>query len=563
MHTILTLVNSLSNKNVLLIFFLLGLLVYANSLFMEFVIDDADYIVNNPLIRSAGNIPSFFVYGSDSVFLTNLIRENMGNFYRPLLMTHYTIVYSVFGQNQFGFRLLQILIHILNVWLFYLILKSFFRPSLAFVASLVFLVHPLNAEAVLPMGIADVLFFMFGSLSLLMTIKGSGRFLPFLVFFMLFLSLLAKETGAIFAAIVLSYRLLLKRNNFHYWMAGGALVFLVYFFLRTSADVVLENKNYSPMFRASFSERLNNMPYVAWYYMKSFIFPKDLSVLQQWIFTGVSAEFFLVLMILFVFLFGLGVSAVVLWRKRNFQVFAFFVIWFFAAFSLHLQIVPLYTTVADRWFYLPMAGLLGIICVFLNTRSLKVQKLFLIFVLLVLPVLCIRTAIRNANWSNDFQLYSHDIKVRPDNWLLYVNLGMEFSNRGKMEEAERLLKRSIELAPYAWINWNNLGNIYGLKGDVNKQKEYYLKAIENGDFEHTYANLAILLIGTEKPEVVKQFMEGAVKKFPHNSMLWRVLALVEEKLGNRELAVESARKAYVLLPDPGSYKLYTDLMNSR
>ena len=103
--------------------------------------------------------------------------------------------------------------------------------------------------------------------------------------------------------------------------------------------------------------------------------------------------------------------------KKDIRGYIFFSLWFILGISFYLQIIPLDMTVADRWFYLPLAGLLGLIGVTIQNVSIQDEKIkilmFLISVSIVL-LLSFRTILRDINWQSPTDLYTHDSMVEDD-----------------------------------------------------------------------------------------------------------------------------------------------------
>ena len=155
---------------------LIGFFIYANSLTNGFVWDDEEQIVNNTVIRSWQNLPLLF---SSSTFYAGGAGLS-GGFYRPLVTLSYMLNYSVWGSDAFGFRLFQIFFHLINVILIFFLLQKIFRihkveygNRAAFLAALLFAVHPANVESVVYVGsIGEIFYAMFVILALLVMLDG-------------------------------------------------------------------------------------------------------------------------------------------------------------------------------------------------------------------------------------------------------------------------------------------------------------------------------------------------------------------------------------------------------
>jgi len=126
------------NKNLILVILIviLSLISYINVFDNEFVWDDHVFILDNADIKSFSNIPFFF-------------KEDVDGLYRPLRGVHYTLAYSVFRKNEFGYHLNAVFFHtLISILVFFIILKILNKKSIALIASLIFAVHPIHTERV-------------------------------------------------------------------------------------------------------------------------------------------------------------------------------------------------------------------------------------------------------------------------------------------------------------------------------------------------------------------------------------------------------------------------------
>lgn len=552
----------------LLILIIVGFLVYFNSLFNGFVWDDEEQVLNNTLVHSFSNLPAFF---SSSTFNSGGAGSMGGLYYKPLMTTSFSMLYTLFGPNPFFFHLFQLIFHLGNGILVFLIFHYLLKKEfLAFFLALIFLIHPINTEAVVYISdLQDILFFFFGTLALLWVIKNKLKTFNeiFLVSLFLLLSFLSKETGFLFILIIFSFIILFKRHQ----QLKSFLISLVitvgsYSFLRFVVAGIFFNKHgLSPITKMPLEERILSIPKIIYTYLKNFVFPKDLAINQHWAVTEINrGDFYQPLIIVFIFFIILLSIALFIWKfkKSLLQVYSFFFLWFIFALGLHLQIFPLDLTISDRWFYLPIVGLLGIIGVIVKEFNIqRISKFTLmLIVILIIFSLSVRTIIRNTNWKNGLTLYSHDVLVSRDSFDLENNLGVELFRVGRIDEAKIHFEKSTRLAPEWWTNWNNLGVIAEKDGDYQKAKEYYEKAISHGEYYLAYENLANLLLFYEKnPKDAKKFIEESLKKLPENAKLWFILALSEYKLGNQEKALQASTNAYFLSPSQQNYYLYSRL----
>jgi len=526
----------------ILILILVGFLVYFNSLFNGFVWDDEEQIVNNPLVHSLSNLPQLF---RGSTFNPGGAVSLGGIYYKPLMTVFFSLIYSIFGPRPFFFHLFQIVLHIINSILVFLVLGYLFNlkkkekndESLPFFLSLIFLIHPQNCEAVVYISaLQDVVFFFFGMLALFMIIKtnksqiftASTNFVSLygLASLFLFLSLLSKETGIVFFVIIFFYLLFFKkREDLPVYLVFSLTVICFYAVLRFGlAGIPIQKHGLSPITRMDFWQRMISVPQIIFYYLKTFFFPKNLAINQHWVTEKIIwSEFWSPLLIdslFFLVLIGFFLFLTIKQFNNLTIIFSFFFLWFIFSLGFHLHIFPLDLTVSDRWFYLPGAGVLGMIGAVAPKLKIKNEKLKIIIVITIIILLSWRTFIRTFDWRNGLTLYSRDIKISQNAFDLENNLGVELFRVGRINEANIHFENSIKLAPYWWTNWNNLGVIYERKGDFKKAEEYYKKAIDNGNYYLAYENYAGILIKQKKNKEAKEFLEKeALPKLPYNQKL--------------------------------------------
>jgi protein O-mannosyl-transferase len=117
---------------------LLGALVYANSLSGAFVIDDFASIVENPDIRRVWSLDGILSRSGESPFIG-----------RPLVTWTFAINYAIGGLDTTWYHVANIALHLLcAVVLFALIRRLCHTVTVAFASASLWMLHPLNTEAV-------------------------------------------------------------------------------------------------------------------------------------------------------------------------------------------------------------------------------------------------------------------------------------------------------------------------------------------------------------------------------------------------------------------------------
>lgn len=576
---------------------IIGLSLYAICLRNGFVWDDEEQIINNNLVHSLTNLPKFFLGGT---FNTGGGGSLSGLYYKPIMVTVFSLLYSIFGPNPIAFHLFQITLHIANAILVFLIFKIFFKDKISLFLSIIFLIHPINVEAVAySSALQDTLFLFFGLLSLNFVPfpknkhQSAIRYMPYAT--LLLLSLFSKETGITFVFLGLTCASIFKKDKLTPLALGSIGAILLYVALRfVIAGIYLTSTSLFPISRAALFQRLINIPQIIFFYLKTFFFPKDLFISQHWLVkTPTLSEFYFPL--LAVIISTLLVFLVIKKASDKMRpVLVFFLTWLILGLLLHLQVFPLDMTVAERWFYLPQIGLLGLLGAIITIVGEKKDptkqsqlahskyriksppekiesyidktlplarssKVVIPTSIIIISLLFTRSFVRIKNWQNGHTLFSHDIKINKNAFDLENNLGTELFRNGDFREAETHFRKSTELAPYWWTSWNNLGVVFERKNETDKAKEYYQKAIDNGNYYLAFENLAALKFKTEEPIENKKFLEESLKKLPQNPKLWLILSLTEYRLGNKENAILYAQKSYQLQPSKDAATIITRL----
>lgn len=509
-----------------LLLVLVGLLLYLPSLPNKFVWDDEEQVVANEAVHSLAHMGEIF---TGSTFNSGGSLRLGGLYYKPLMSASFAVIYTVFGPSPWAFHLFQLSLHIGSTLLLFIIFdKLWKRGWVALIAAMIFLIHPQNVETVVYVSsLQDVLYMFFGMLGLTWIVISDKKLSPLdygFVGLCMMLALLSKETGIIFSVIIGLYLLLShKRGEFVVWVGVASLVLASYLYLRLGvAHVYLGRNMFTPMATLPLWIRIGNIPAIVWHYLAQFVWPNHLSISQHWANLAPSSLQYLNLILLIV-----GYVLVLVWgiiyKASN---FVFFWIWFGLGLIFHSQIMPLDMTVADRWFYLPIVGLLG------SIGSIKSIKFIKWGGIVILVMLFVRSSIRIQNWRDGLTLYRHDEQIMTASFDLENNLGVELYRLGKVQEAGAYFEKSTTLAPAWWTNWNNLGVVKEDAGRLEEAKADYKKAIDNGGYYLAYGNYARVLIKQEKFSEAKEFVINSLRLYPSNSTLldlYRYLSILDSK----------------------------------
>lgn len=549
------------------IIFLLGIAVFFNCLFNGFVGDDKTFILFNPEVHQLN-----FWSALHSSYLSSNGR------FLPVLAFYDSLVYFLSGGTPFLFHLMQVFFHTANTFLVFLFYKKWLPKKLALFLALIFLVHSIQVEAVVYISATNnPLSFLLGMSAFLLSIRENASKKSLIgLAILLFVALLIKETTLLFFLLIVVYAAFFNKKNVVHYSVMTGICLVLYGMLRfTLVGVSLTGPESVPIAALPLMSRLWHIPSIILFYLKTFLFPATLSVEQLWtIKTLTTQNFYVPLLIDSAFLTLILAFGGYLLKKRRVLLpqFIFFFIWFTGGLGMYLQIFPLDATVADRFFYYPLAGLLGLLgmCGSALYPRLRYPRAWMAIGVVLLTILSIRTMVRNANWAGNLTLYSHDSSYNT-NYDMENTLGLEYAAKGNSAQAIEHFTRSIALYPYE-ATYSNLAHTYDQVGEETEAERAYQQTLHAPYtssklhkliLKDTDEHLARLYIISKKYKIAKDFIPQALKQYPNSGILWAYLAITQYHLGNQVDALAAAEKAKLFSPGSGTDLLYTQILNKQ
>lgn len=502
--------------------FVIGFFLYAFNFNNQLFWDDDDWIVNNPYVHELTwqNVKHQF---SENVLAGVGLNSN---YYRPLLLLSFTLNYVVHGTVPFGYHLVSNFLHIANgILLFFLTTALFRRRWIAFGTALVFLVHPLQTEAVTYIsGRGDplhVFFMLFGLLTVLRAHAAPVRSRAFWAWtggglVALLLALLSRETAIIFpflAALVLATARLyagqpLASKNLAVRILPFFLLVFLYGILRLTVlnfDNTLNFYLEPNLYSTSFPVRMYTFAGVLLSYAKILVAPvglhmeRSVSVLISFLQWPVWFVWGSLAALLY------AVTRAVRTQSRHAPFLVFGAGWFFIALGPTSGITPINAQMYEHWLYLALAGpaLLGIYYAEMLFRRLdgRSASKILFAGILVAYVLFFswQTVARNIAWGKPISFYEDILMREGDSPRIATNLGLLYGRAGDIARSEEYYKRAIASGDIFPQPHYNVGNIYRDRGDAEAAEQEYLRAIElNPAFHYAYQNLGALYADQRK-----------------------------------------------------------------
>lgn len=524
---------------VFLSFFLIGFLIYSNSFNNEFLWDDDDSIVNNTYIKDIKYFPRFFS--------ENLIAGTgqITNYFRPILLISFSLDYQLFGLNPSGFHVHNTLLHIITACLIFILLYKLSKKNLilSYFPALIFLVHPLQTEAVTYIaGRADPLSSVLSLISLIFYYYYRERKkIKYVIWSLLafILALLTKEQVILLPILISSLEIFFFFSKKDWKKTLKKLspfffISLVYFILRISIlnfNDILSSSSYLDNYSSSLITRLLTFTWVINKYFILLFNPSNLhmayevepvSTIFSW-----SVLLFISLITLFIIL------AYKTWSKN--KLIAFGLLWSFIILLPRTNILKVNRAMYEHWLYLPIMGFFlaffSLILLQINKIKNKDKRKKIIYIFTTLTIifsiyLSYQTIERNKDWKDPITFYEKNLIYTPNSYIQRNNLAMAYDEAGRYKEAIKEYRQAISIADIYPQVHHNLANSLVVMGEIDEAKEEYLKAIEiSPTFILPYRNLlSIYTRNNQKEEslALLRKLEENTNEDVYNSIAWKI-----------------------------------------
>ncbi len=510
--------NCFSSSRVFLGICLVVLILYYPSLQGEFTIDSRHVILNNPTIKQPLLYPRIFL---ERFFASYPKKDIVSiNYYRPVVLLSYILDYRIWQVDPLGYRLTNILIHVGNAFLLFLLLGRIFDKFSALLCALVFAVLPVHEWNINHISARTTLLQTFFSLlSGLFLLefweKGKKKNL-FIALTFFVLALFSREMAVfwIFNIFIIGFYLREKNKDLLFSSLPFVGVIILYggfrlFFLPIVSSLKPFSHNIAITLLKGMALCVEKMTH--------FFMPRTTKLL--YIINFEKNLFLLVGSLVFIIL--LGGTIYLFFVKRN--RFGFAGMWVFSGFLPLFFAIPqvkyLGPILSDNYLYLPAMGFCMLMAFFLKRMS---PSKHIIGVSLIAVYFAGQTVYANIFWRSEKMLFPHIAKLEgkrghlvedeiierlypeegalkikiqrsrfPEeklNWL--VSLGQFYIQKGKTKKALAVLEEAKEIAPFSKRVLRGEGLAYYAGGEY-KKAEALLKQAFAKDQQDYYTLLAL------------------------------------------------------------------------
>ncbi len=452
----------IKKHSVLIAILLLTFLVFSPVTQNDFLTswDDQDQILGNVSVKNISweNVKYYF---------SSYVLQS----YQPLATLSFAVEYYLVKKNATFFHFNNLILHLLNIILVWLLLKRLFseKKYLCIFVTAIFAIHPLQTETIAWLSARSTLlytlFLLLASVFYIKHLENKTYKITYLYKVILFfiLALFSKSAAIVFPGILIAFdyfygrkinaKTILEKIPF-------IIISLVfgYFSLKSRGVTGGLVDTFIGQLGYDFYDRIFISCYSFLFYIFKFIFPLDLYHLYGYPikFDGVSLPFIFkispyILMSLFVIFIIIYKKSSKIFRKQ----LAFGLLFYVITIFLVLNIVAFLAYItAERYMYISIIGLA--ICFWLLTESVfrrnkkweyNVYGIVVVFLIL----LCFKSYNQTKIWKNSLTLFTYVTETYADK---------DFKDNS------------------AFKIWQILAGIYNKKGDVPKVIKCYSGAIK-------------------------------------------------------------------------------------
>lgn len=519
-------------------------------------LDDDAYVYDNPHVTTgltAANI---------SWALTATHAYN----WHPVTWVSHMLDVQIYGLDPGGHHRTNLLLHIANVLLMFLLLKKITgRAWRSGFVSALFAIHPLHVESVAWVAERKELLCAFSMLLTILAYAHYARkpavrtYMPVILFYALGLMSKPMLVSLPLLLLLLDYwplarvepggssvlRLIAEKLPL-FLLAGASSI--VTFMVQRSGGAVVKLSGYPLGLRlenalVSYARYIGKM---VWPYGLALPYPYPDGGLHIWQVAGASIVLALI-----------TYAAIRQAKKLPYL----FVGWCWYLVSL-IPVIGLVQVggqaLADRYTYIPLIGLFVIIAwgaadLFgriedrykrLGATFSAVMPSMAVCATTVIVLLCLCARVQLGYWRDGVTLFTHTLAVTGDNYLAHNQLGVACGAAGDPRRAAGEFRKAIELAPDYALAHYNLGGTLVESGKVSEAVAEYQKAIELApSFYRTYDNLGYALVKLGKIDQAEDAYRDAIRLEPQSGESHWNLAMLQYSKGRYAEAWSEIRLA--------------------
>ena len=511
-----------------------------------------------------------FVWVDSEMLLNNLVLQENGLFrswfttdqtnYWPVTWTSYWLEYQIWGLNPTGYHIVNVVLHIFCSLLIWRILLRLKIPC-AWLAAVIFAVHPVNVESVAWItqrkNILPMFFFLVAILFYLRFDDSERRRFYWLAVAAFVLAMLSKGSVAPLPVVLLL---------FAWWLHGRIgirdLVRSVPFFAVSGFFSIVEiwfqytkAMGGGTVQDANFFSRLAGAGWIVAFYFYKAVLPVNLSFIYHlWKIDSTDLLSYVPVLSMF----GL---AVLFWRYRRswgkapLFALAYYVVMLLPVLGFIDIYFMKYSLVADHYQYVAIIAVITLVLAIGYSFAKQQGKLCLkaagIIAASVVVMLSILTWRQCHIYQDSETLWRDTLKKNTTCWMPYYRFGVVLANRGKFDEAIESYHKALALSPDDGVGvYNNLGSIYFSQGKLEHAIAQFNLVLQiKPDMAVTHNNLGLALVRQGKIDEAIEHLQMAVHLAPNYARAHNNLAKILVSVGKINEAVKHRRQALIIRPN--------------
>jgi len=514
-----------------------------------------DEIMFNALVQSRGGL--YYIWC-----------KAMTPDYFPLTFSSLWLEYRFWGDNMFGYHITNVALHAFSAILLWRVLRALKVPG-AWLAALLFAVHPVNVESVawvsqrknalaMPFFLATILFYLKSKAQ-------SGNIKYYVLSLVSFALALLSKT----AVVPLPFVLLLcdwwqrrseardkKLLNFAElkrvapYFALSFIFGLITLWFQKHRVIGVEEVQTS-----SIAARAATSGWALWFYLYKAFLPFNLvfvyprwEILPKQIFTWLPLAAFVV------------VAAVIWWRRERMRGVALALGYFVLMLAPVLGFVSIYyqkySLVADHWQYFAIIGPIALAAAAL-VSTVRVQAVINAVSILVTAGFAFLSWQQSHLYQSAEIIWRDTIARNPTCWLAHNSYGLELMQRALrssppdkalLEESIVHYKESLRLHPDNVEARVNTGSSLISLGRIEEAKEQFRIAQQTPNEALGYYNLGFILHQEHKLAEAEAEYRKAIKVWPQYTLAYLWLGRVLDQESKFAEAEEAYSQAVKFLP---------------
>ena len=501
--------------------------LYYESINNSFQYDDKHSIVENPHIRSLGNVPLFWLHPE------YFSRDAENAMFRPMVLSSLAFNYAISGYDEDSYHLLNILLHSICCYIvFSLLLLLCVDRKVALTCVMFLAIHPLCSQSVNYVSSRSELLAGIGSIGALWgyvryNIERLRIWYVVSIGFYAF-ALFSKSIAVVLPLWIIAYDFQnnrgfsLKRNLPYLFTSIGYLFFTGRLLIRAVYNEPVRELS------VQFATQCKALVY----YLYLIFFPVRQSI-DHAFFESSYTE--LTVIIAFILLCS---GLFLLFNQRRYLVGSVIAISSF----IPTFVVPLNVLINENRLYIPLIGICILIAVFCTNK----KHLFRREMMAVLAVSFIFfTSQRNTVWSDEYSLWYDANRKNPFSLRSFIYLGHELRKMKEFDRSLDLFERALELEPDNSIARAGLALTLQQKGSLEDALSEYMRTLrENSEMNDLNHNIGFVLQLMQRYEESLAYYKYVNIDSPHLSLSLNNSGTIYEKMDMPDSALYYYKRGY-------------------